>query len=341
MRKINWIICFLILISCGRGSQKLKYNLYQGYGAGFPITIEYDNKAGDLSQQITGLIMEIESSVWTDDSNSIIAKVNKHDSGVIKINSHFGDLLALSKSYYSQTERVIDPTTTPLLQYWGTHQVKFKLLSHTDSSTIDSLMKLKGLEKFIVNSNQEIQSPSSLIIDFKPILAGYMVDALVDLLQSYQVENFRVEVNGIILANGLDAAGKDWLVGLDLPTDKPNDRMLLALMKLNGAVATGGSYREYYTKGGIKFPFIINPVNGYPVQHSLIQVMVFAESAVKAQAFAEAFMVMGMEKSKIFLQSQNNVSAYFIYANYKGEWNTYMSPQLKDQVEMMKIENPI
>ncbi len=47
-------------------------------------------------------------------------------------------------------------------------------------------------------------------------------------------------------------------------------------------------------------------------------------------------MVMGPEKCKAWISNLPDVSAYLIFGNYKGEWNTWLSDDLKDQLEMLK-----
>lgn len=342
MPRNSYIIFFLLLMSCSNDARKSTYFTYQGFGAGYPVTIEYENKAGDLSNQIKQLIFEIESAAWQGDSNSVVFKLNHKDSANIVATDHFIELFNIAKKFNKQTEGVIDPTLHPLLNYWGENDKKFKLLGETDSTIIDSLRKLTGFGKFILNKDRIIQSSSNVSLEFSQILSGYMIDKLANMFNQFSIQNLRIEINGTIYAKGVDKTNKNWTIGLDQPSDEITNRKLLALSNLNGqAVATAGSYRKYYSKESYRFSYTIDPVTGYPVQHSLIQVMVFAPTAVEAEVYAAAFLVMGIDKAKGFLLSQSKLQAYFITTNYKGEWNTYVTPQLSDELEWMKIENPI
>ncbi len=53
---------------------------------------------------------------------------------------------------------------------------------------------------------------------------------------------------------------------------------------------------------------------GYPVQHSLLSSSVLANNCMTADAYATAFMVMGVEKAKKIVDNDPNLEAYFIYA---------------------------
>ena len=48
-----------------------------------------------------------------------------------------------------------------------------------------------------------------------------------------------------------------------------------------------------------------------------------------ADAWATAFMVMGLEKSIDFLENQNELQAYLIYGDEVGEYKVYMTGGLK------------
>ena len=51
-------------------------------------------------------------------------------------------------------------------------------------------------------------------------------------------------------------------------------------------------------KDGVKYSHTIDPVSGYPVQHSLLSATVVADDATTADAYATYFMVIGLEKAK-------------------------------------------
>ncbi len=86
----------------------------------------------------------------------------------------------------------------------------------------------------------------------------------------------------------------------------------------------------------MKRPFTIDPLTGYPVDHTLLMVSVFAPTCAEAEAYANAFMVMGPDKTKAFLNNHRNLGVYMISSNYKGEWITFMNDDLKEKMEFVK-----
>jgi thiamine biosynthesis lipoprotein len=97
-------------------------------------------------------------------------------------------------------------------------------------------------------------------------------------------------------------------------------------------MATSGNYRNFYYKGGKKYAHTIDPMTGYPVQHSLLSATVLAKDCATADAYATSFMVMGIDGAKKVLERHPELMAYFIYSDDKGQNAVWCSPSLKDKI---------
>ena len=64
---------------------------------------------------------------------------------------------------------------------------------------------------------------------------------------------------------------------------------------------------------------------GYPALHNLLSATVIARDCMSADAYATAFMVMGLERAKAFVEARPDLDAYFIYADSTGSYQTYMT----------------
>jgi thiamine biosynthesis lipoprotein len=117
---------------------------------------------------------------------------------------------------------------------------------------------------------------------------------------------------------------------------KNNNQMsFTAIIKLKDrALATSGNYRKFYIENGKKYAHIIDPFTGYPAKHNLLSATVLADDCMTADAYATAFMVMGLEKSKQFLSAYKELQleVFFIY-DENGVWKTYTSETLKEWIE--------
>ena len=87
-----------------------------------------------------------------------------------------------------------------------------------------------------------------------------------------------------------------------------------------GALATSGNYRNFYYKDGKKYAHTINPHSGYPIEHTLLSASVVAPKCLIADAYATAFMVMGLEKSLELVENTPELEAYFISSGNEGEY---------------------
>src|SRR5690606_12329178 len=120
---------------------------------------------------------------------------------------------------------------------------------------------------------------------------------------------------GEMVCLGRNQEDQIWRIGIDRPSGGEGARPLQAVVALsNRALATSGNYRNYYEKDGKKFSHTIDPKTGYPVDHTLLSASVFAPDCMTADAFATAFMVLGLERAKEMLKEENDLEAYLMYS---------------------------
>ena len=86
----------------------------------------------------------------------------------------------------------------------------------------------------------------------------------------------------------------------------------------NAALATSGNYHNFYIRDGKKYAHTIDPRTGRPVQHSLLSATVMANDCATADAYATAFMVLGLDSSMQVVRQTKGLKAYFIYADEQG-----------------------
>ena len=110
-------------------------------------------------------------------------------------------------------------------------------------------------------------------------------------------------------------------IGVTKPIDdslNTNNQIQTVLNVTDKAMATSGNYRNFYYKNGKKYAHTIDPKTGYPVQHNILSATVLAADCTTADAYATAFMVLGLERSQAILQKHPELMAYFIYTDQKG-----------------------
>ncbi|MBD0353377.1 MAG: FAD:protein FMN transferase, partial [Flavisolibacter sp.] len=153
------------------------------------------------------------------------------------------------------------------------------------------------------------------------IAQGYTVDVLAALLEKKGIRNYLVEVGGEIRVKGhKQPGGEPFTVGIESPNINGLDPSPLqrTIHLEQGGLTTSGNYRNYYLSGNKRITHLFDPKTGFPVQNELISVTVWAQDAITADAYDNALMVLGLEKSFRLLTNTKNLEAYFIYQKKDG-----------------------
>jgi len=262
-------------------------------------------------KEIDNLIEAFNLELSTYVPNSLISKFNATDT-IIDLNTtaYFKKCFELSYKIFKETDGAFDPTVYPLVNLWGFF--KDIKVAPTDSE-IDSVLTFVGLDKLTYKYEKGILSKKNehFQLVFNAIAKGQCVDVVADFLDSKSQNSYFIEIGGEIRVKGLNGDGKKWVIGIDEPVesntglDSANHRRLENYIQLtNKSVATSGNYRKFYELDGRKYSHTISPVSGRPVRYNILSATVIADDAATADAYATAFMVMGVEQSLALLKDK-------------------------------------
>lgn len=307
-----------------------------GQTMGTSYSVKYiDPQGRNLKSGIDSVLVAFNLSLSTYIPESEISRFNRD--ALIKFESpFFYPVLKRSKEIYEKTDGAFDPTIGPLVNAWGFGPDKSK---NPDKVTVDSLRQLVNFDSIFFDEVSACKMMKGMKLDFSAIAKGYGVDVVAKYLMDRGIENLFVEIGGEIYCRGLNEQGKPWRVGINYPTyDTKKQEMAQAVVAVyNRAIATSGNYRNYYEVDGVKYSHTIDPVTGYPVQHSLLSASVFAPDCMTADAYATAFMVLGYEKAILIDVREQDIEVYLIYSGENGQLKTYASPGLADKIEVSRM----
>lgn len=301
-----------------------------GEAQGTTYTIKYLGNDRDYQVEIDSILLGFDNDLSTWNPNSVIAKLNAHNRrdtvfSFVDENKYFSVVFDLSRGIYERTAGAFDPSVYSLVQAWG-----FGLTEESNISPeiIDSLLEDVGFTEFDIDMIEMYRDEyfydrtdiwkgnPNVKLDFNAIAQGYSVDIVSDFLLEKDIQDFMVEIGGEVYCHGVNQMGQSWAIAIDQPLEDITQRAIEAIIPIEaGAIATSGSYRNFYVKEGKKYSHTIDPRTGYPVQHSLLSATVIAPSCAMADAYATAFMVMGLEKSIEFINENWDLAleVYFIY----------------------------
>lgn len=280
----------------------------------------------DLKEEIEAELQKVDASLSMFNPQSTISRINKGETD--DADEMLGEVLSLSFSINEATNGAFDPTVAPLVNAWG---FGFKNGQMPDSAQVDSLRALVGLSGIHLKDGKLTKEKPLSILDFSAIAKGYGVDRAAQVLRDHGIQNFMVEIGGEVVTEGVNEKGEPWRIGINKPDDDSTstNTELQDIIELSGkAIATSGNYRNYYISGGRKIAHTINPHTGYPAQQDILSSTVMAPSCAEADAFATAFMVLGLEGAKEVLKRQPQLEAYFIYSDEQGNYQTWCTEGL-------------
>ena len=232
---------------------------------------------------------------------------------------YFEPIFNSAKEVYSKTDGAFNPSIAPLVDYYGFGYKEKKPLGKLDTIKVKELLKLLVFDSITLTKQDDhtlcINKPKkSIKLDFNSLSPGYAVDVIGKYLVSKGIRNYMVEIGGEIKALGLNDIKKEWVIGINRPKeDAKQTEIELPLLISNKALATSGNYRNAYESKGQKFAHIINPFTGMSQPTDILSATVITDDCVYADAYATAFMVLGLEKSLSLVEKLKGVEACFIY----------------------------
>lgn len=299
------------------------------FGTIYHITYEYPE---DLHTQIKEELKLFDNSLSTFNKKSTISRVNQNDSTVV-LDNWFIEVFNKARMISQATEGSFDITVAPLVNAWG---FGFKKSESVTPAMIDSIRQFVGFDKVKIENNHILKTDARVMLDASAIAKGYACDVIGKLLSHKGVQNFMVEIGGEVTANGKNPKGQCWRIGINKPIED-NSAAIGEIQQVinicNGGMATSGNYRNFYYKNGKRYAHTIDPRTGFPIEHSLLSATVIGPDCMTADAFATAFMVLGLEKSMEIVEKTPEIDAFFIYSTDNEQNKIMMNEGFKKYIK--------
>ena len=312
----SWVAIVLFLIaylifSALRRCESSRYQYDEGVIFGTFYHITYRSPES-LAEEIKQQLLRFDASLSPFNDTSLISRVNRNEP--VETDRWFRHVFMAAQQIYARTGGAFDPTVSPLVNAWG---FGFKEGAFPDSTQVDSLLSHVGMDKLSLHGKKVLKSDTAVTLNFSAIAKGYACDVIGQMLSDRGVDDFMVEIGGEVVVRGRNPEGKAWRVGVNRPTIADGEAGTIEeiLQLTGGGLATSGNYRNYRVVDGKRIVHTIDPATGYPVQHSLLSATVLAPDCMTADAYATAFMVMGLERSRALVDSLPGIEALFLYQN--------------------------
>ena len=332
MKKLVLVIFLSSLLIRCHYKPETNYISFGGFTQGTTFSITYESPDSIIyKQEIEELLADFDSSLSTYNQHSTISKINNNQSNIT--DSYLQTVFTKAEEVNRKTNGAFDITVAPLVNAWG---FGFHKRENITNSLIDSLLDFVGFHKINIRDSLLIKSDPRIMIDMNAIAQGYSVDIVADFLEENGMENYLVEIGGEVKTKGVNPNQKPWRIGIDKPKDNnmiPGENLQAIISLSDKSLATSGNYRRFYEHNGVKYSHTINPKTGYPVTHSLLSATVIADDCMTADAYATAFMVMGLERAYELVTTLPDIEAYFVFSDNNGRFQVKSTPAIKQWIE--------
>ena len=343
IRIISCLTSLLLIISCTRSD---RFVTVSGYAQGGVYSVKFNLNGSDgmiredvktIRDSIDAILQRIDNSLSGYNRNSLVSRFN--DGERIRPDSLFVDIYERSYRIYEVTHGAVDVAAAPLFDIWG---FGFRNGQMPDDRKVQSVRNFCGLGRMVRDMAGAVgqdgllwsedllihvggQSPS---LNYNAVAQGYSCDLVAEYLYGLGVKDMMINI-GEIYCDGHNPSGMSWTVGIDKPVDGNNElgadvQGIFRVPSGPHGVVTSGNYRKFYIRDGKKYAHTIDPRTGYPVSHNLLSATVIAPNATLADAYATYCMVIGLEASKEFIESDPDLEACLIY-DREGEFCTWTS----------------
>lgn len=345
MKTVNRLFLFVlisILYSFTSCSNKGEY--YDESGTVFHTLyrIKYQSPTL-LTNKIDAELQQFNLSLNPFNPNSIIAKVNRNED--VEVDTWFTEVFNKSLEVSQKTDGIFDITCAPLINLWG---FGFSKMDSVTPLMVDSIKKFVGYQKVKLVNNKIVKDDPRLLLNCSAIAKGYACDVIARLMEREGVENYMIDIGGEIMMKGVNPNGQYWRIGINKAEDDQlginKDTEDTVQLGKKGAIATSGNYRNFYIKDGKRYSHTIDPRTGYPAEQSILSATIVADDCMTADAYATAFMAMGVDTAKKIAASLPEIEYFIIYADEEGkhqvEYSKGMLQYLPNRQALSVLENP-
>ena len=325
---LSILITVLLCFSC---TQK---RYYEDSGTIFNTYYSIKYESYDiLSDKINKELQDFNLTFNPFNPNSTISKVNRNEE--VLINDLFINVFNKAVKISEISGGAFDVTASPLINLWG---FGFEQNDSISQQAIDSIKIFVGYKKIRIENKKVIKDDPRITLNFSAIAKGYASDVIGALLEREGVKNYMVCIGGDGISKGKNPKGICWHWGINKPEDDVtgsiNDIENVILLCSKRGIATSGNYRNFYIKDGKKYGHIIDPRTGYPSEQSITSASVIAPDGMTADAFATAFMVMGVEAACQLAETIPGIDYYLIYpddapSSYQAKYSKGIRSMLK------------
>jgi thiamine biosynthesis lipoprotein len=274
--------------------------------------VAYGRDARFLAQVANEVFDEIDSldaQMSNYKAESELSRINRHAAREpVLVEPRLFQLLADSLRISEETGGAFDITVGPLMKTWGFFRGEGRVPPRAELARV---MKRVGFRHIHLDREQRTIrfDTEGLELDLGGIAKGYAVDRAVDILRSNGVNSALVSSgSSSIYALGAPPGERAWRITLRDPFERGKVGDVVCLK--NYSLSVSGSYEKSFQLKGKTYSHLLDPRSGRPAQE-MLTTTVLAPRAAEGDALSTSFFVMGVERSRAYLQRHGHLAVLF------------------------------
>ncbi|MBQ6846336.1 MAG: FAD:protein FMN transferase [Oscillospiraceae bacterium] len=300
MKKIIFLLCFMILFSACGGETEEKMSARQIYAMDTvcSVTIYGEEKTAD---SIAELLVELDGAFSAYDGE--VEELNRNGGG--EMSESVSELLSDSGTLLFETG-TFSPFLGSVTELWGIGSKNYVPTDEEVSKALESA--------WIYNAEATgnvLTLKNGAKLNFGGVAKGYASDKIREILIRDNVKSAMISLGGNVYVHGKKPDGSLWRVGVRDPKRTEND-WVCTLSLENKFIISSGDYERYFERDGKRYHHIIDPNTGYPAESDLLSVTVVSESGVRADGYSTALYVMGSEGALRFWREKKDFELVLI-----------------------------
>ncbi|MCV2889102.1 FAD:protein FMN transferase [Ruegeria aquimaris] len=254
------------------------------------------------------------------------------------VSADFVTILTAANEVHQKSGGKFDVTLGPLIELWGFGPRKPEDPIPADEA-IETALQGVGQTRLLTldaGAGTIAKARPETGINLSAIAKGFGVDAVARTIAGLGAESYLVEIGGDLVTRGNNDKGEAWRIGIERPDQGAQSIQLVVPVSDHG-MATSGDYRNYFEHEGRRYSHILDPVTGRPVTHRTTSVTVIADTAMMADAWATAMLVLGLDAG-LKVAEANNLAVFFIERDVQGGDDAYMTAQSSAFADLLNTD---
>ena len=183
----------------------------------------------------------------------------------VEVSPELADFVREAQLLSRQSDYLFDPGIGRLIALWGFQSDEFKNEPPTSSAVRGWLAERPSIKDLVIEGNTIGSTNPTVALDFGGYLKGVALDQATRILRAEGINNALINIGGNVMALGTKD-GKKWRVGIQHPR-QPGPMATISLDD-GEAIGTSGDYQRFFEFEGRRYPHLLDPRSGYPVDHT-------------------------------------------------------------------------